>query len=550
MISSRGYHASPSTRVDTGNPQGQRSILSQHRKGNRHFRRYRQIALVLVKHRLGELIRALGLERFLPLRWVLPGNPWRKSRYTQPERTRMALEELGTTFVKVGQILSTRSDLLPSDFIRELAKLQTALQPLPVEVIKKVISDELGRPVSEVFPFFDPVPLGVASIGQAHAASLPDGTPVVVKARKPGVVEQVAEDMDILRQLAENAARRWEYSQMYDLSGIVEEIAETITAELDYVREGHNAEHFLNFFQEDPSVHIPKVFWQYTTTRVITLERITGLGILEVSALDKAGFDRKDLARRSANIWLKMIFEDAVFHADPHPGNLFVENDGRLGLIDFGMVGTVDGEIREQLASAIKGILERNVDLVVDSLVDLGAVPRGGSRENLRADLKHLMGHYPLSVKGQHLAGNLSELFSVVRRSHVQLPSNTFLLLKTVGMVQSLGQGLDPDFDLYPLIAENGERAIKTKYSPGTLVRRLPSAALDMAVLAVGLPQRLNRLVKSVERGDLRIQTDVSGLELHLEHLERVVNRMIIGLITAAVILGATVLILAFRLGS
>ena len=293
----------------------------------------------------------------------------------------MALEELGTTFIKVGQILSTRTDMLPSEFTLELSKLQNSLTPLPLEVIEKVIKDELGHPIGEVFSSFDPGPLGVASIGQAHAATLQDGTEVVVKIRKPGVVEQVTEDLDILRQLAENTTKRPDYSYQYNLTGLIEEIADTILAELDYIREGHSAEHFARFFQSDSSIHIPKIIWQYTTPRVIVLERIRGIGILDLTALDKAGFDRKELAKRSVNIWLKMVFEDAVFHADPHPGNLFVEADGRLGLIDFGMIGLVDDEVRDHLASAVRAILDRDADTLVDSIIDLGAVAPMGSRK-------------------------------------------------------------------------------------------------------------------------------------------------------------------------
>jgi len=517
------------------------------RSRSRHWDRYRQITMVLVKHRLGELIRTLGLEKFLPLRFMPPGNPWRKEIYSKSERTRMAMEELGTTFVKVGQILSTRTDIFPSDFSQELSKLQSCLPPLPVEVIEKVISDELGRPVKEIFKSFDPNPVGVASIGQAHAATLHDGTDVVIKVRKPGVVEQVAEDMDILRQLAEGAGKRSEYFFQYDLTKLTEEITDTITAELDYIREGHSAEHFAQFFQGDPSIHVPKIFWQYTTPRVIVLERIRGIEILDVPALDKAGFDRKELAKRSVGIWLKMVFEDGVFHADPHPGNLFVEPDGRLGLIDFGMVGMVDDEVRDHLATAVKAIIDRDVDVLVDSIIDLGAVALASSRENLRADLKHLMGHRP-TIEEFHQVSNIGELIAAVRRNHVQLPANTFLLLKTMAMAQSLGKGLNPDFNFFVELQPHVEATFKKRYSPSAILRRLPSTAADLALFGIGLPKRLFRIVRLLERGEIHFRTDVSGLELHLEHLERIVKMLVIGLITAAVILGITILFLAYRL--
>ena len=494
-------------------------------------------------------MRTIGLERFLPFPWMPTGNPWRKEVYTRSQRTRMALEELGTTFVKVGQILSTRSDVLPSDFVQELTKLQDSLTPLPLEVIKGVIESEFRRPVGELFASFEEKPLGVASIAQAHAATLADGTEVVVKVQKPGVREQVTEDLAILRQLTASAAKHGGGPQQYDLAGLVEEIADTLTGELDYIREGHSAEHFARFFQGDLSVHIPKVFWDYTTPQVITLERIRGIGVLDVAALKQQGLDTKALAKRSAGIWVKMVFENTVFHADPHPGNLFVEADGRLALVDFGMIGVVDDEVRGYVVNAVKAVLDRDPDLLLDSLADLGAVTPAGSKQGLRKDLNHIMGHYPALSEELNLTSNLSELFAVVRRNHIQLPGNTFLLLKTMAMAQSLGQILDADFDFVALLTPNVERLIKERYRASAILRRVPPAFAELALLGVGLPARLARILKTVERGEFRMQTDVTGVERHLEHLERLVNRAIVGLIIAVTILAAAMAFLAIRLG-
>jgi len=516
-----------------------------HRKG--HMGRYRQIAAVLIKHRLREFIQMFGLERFMPLHIVPPELPWGKDGFSRSERTRMALEELGTTFIKVGQILSTRTDIMPSDFVQELVKLQNSLTPLPVDVIEKTISEELHRPVSEVFRSFDPNPLGVASIGQAHAATLHDDTEVVVKVRKPGVVEQVTEDLDIMRQLAARSMERGKNTFQYNLNGLIEEIADTINAELDYIREGHSAEHFAKFFKDDKTIHIPKVLWQYTTARVIVLERIRGIGILDITALNKAGFDLKDLAKRAVNIWLRMVFENNVFHADPHPGNLFVEPNGNLGLIDFGMVGFIDDEIRDQLATAIKAIFDRDVDVLVESIIDMGAVAPMGTRESLRADLKHVMGHFPQEAEF-YLATNLGELFNVVRRNGVQFPANTFLLLKAMSMAQALGKGLDPNFDFFQELQPHVENIYAKRYSLSATVRRFPGALADLAVFGAGLPRRLIRIVRSVERGELHVRTDVLGLDRQLLQLDRIVKMLIIGIIGAAVILGAALVILATRL--
>ena len=489
------------------------------------------------------------MDQYLPFHWVPPDTPFRREKLSKSIRTRMAIEELGTTFVKVGQILSTRTDLLPADYTQELTKLQNSLQPLPLDVVKKVVADEVHRPMEEVFASFEPEALGVASIGQAHGARLRDGTEVVVKVQKPGVMDQVIVDVDILRQLAASAAQRTQYAQQYDLTRIVEEIAETLMDEMNYMREGRNVEHFAQFFQSDSSIHIPKVYWEYTTPRIITLERIRGAGILDLQALDKAGANRKELANRTVSIWLRMVFEDEVFHADPHPGNVFAEADGKVGLVDFGMIGIIDDEVRNHLASAVKSVVDRDVDTLVDSLMDMGAVTRIVSRENLRADLKHLMGHYPLSAAKLRSPANFGELLSVIRRNAVQLPDNTFLLLKTLSMAQSLGRGLDPNYDFFQQLTPHVEKIIKEKYSFSAVMRRLPGALSGLALTGAGLPQRVFRITRAMERGELNIRTDVSGLERHLEHLERLVNRLVLGMVAAAVVLGLAILFLALHLG-
>jgi ubiquinone biosynthesis protein len=242
-----------------------------------------------------------------------------------------------------------------------------------------------------------------------------------------------------------------------------------------------------------------------------------------------------------------MVFEDDMFHADPHPGNMFVEADGRLGLIDFGMVGMVDGEVRDHLASAVKAIIDRDVDTLLDSIVDMGAVAPEGSKADFRADLKHVMGHYP-QLADFYLTTNLGEIFSVIRRNHVQLPANTFLLLKTMSMAQSLGKGLDPDFDFFEELKPYIEQIIQKRYSVSAAVRRLPSAVSDLVLLGGGLPKRLLRIIKSVERGEFHVGTNVEGLERHLEHLERIVRMMVLGILAAAIFLGMTILFLAFKI--
>jgi ubiquinone biosynthesis protein len=530
-----------------------RGIATRPSKGKairkrRYFERYREIAMILIKYRLDDVIHTLGLQRFMPI-GHLPSNPFHKEHRPEAERARLAIEELGTTFIKVGQILSTRTDLLSAEFILELSKLQNSLKPFPFEVVQQAIQEELGKPVSDIFAEFNPQPIGVASIGQAHAATLLDGTEVVVKVRKPGVVEQVSEDIEILNQLAASAADRWQDAQ-YDIVGIVKEIGDTLMAEMDYRGERQNAENLANFFKGDRTVHIPRIFKEYSTSRVITLQRVKGIRISDFETLKKAGVDRSELAKRSINIWLKMFFEGSYFHADPHPGNLFVQPDGTIGLIDFGMVGVVDDEIREHLCQAIRAILEKDPDLLIDSLIDMGAVRHDASREVLRSKLKRAMAQHSRICKLDHdSCSGFDDLIDIVRGNQVQLPSNTFLLLKTMTMVHGMGRGLDPDLDMMDLMEPAVKRILIKKYSPISLAGKVPMAATEYAILGLGLPQRLNRLLKSAERGDLQIRATTEGMERKLDQIYHLGNRLLIGLVLSALIIGVALVVLAFKLG-
>jgi ubiquinone biosynthesis protein len=284
------------------------------------------------------------------------------------------------------------------------------------------------------------------------------------------------------------------------------------------------------------------------------MERIHGIGVLDVQALDKAGFDRKELAKRSVNIWLKMVFEGEAMHADPHPGNLFVEPDGRLGLVDFGMVCTVDNEVRWHLANALKAILDRNADMLIDALIELGAVSLRveGSRARLRKDMKYVMGQFStthLLKRSESVSYNLEQLFTMLRRNRIQLPSNTFLLLKTIVMAQSLGRGLDPEFDIAPLLQSSVIRAIRKRYSIMAALRRVPVAAVELASLVGGLPQRMDRMMKTVERGEMQVRADVSGIDTYVHHIEKLATRALICIVGAAIVLGLALFFVGLRLG-
>lgn len=399
----------------------------------------------LLRHGLGSVVYLIARCDHRATRGI--GRRFGGRLHTPPEHVRLGLEDLGTTFVKIGQILSTRDDLLPPAYQAELVRLQDAAPAEPVETVRQTIAAELGRPVEQLFSAFDPQPLASASIGQAHAATTLDGVSVVVKVRRPAVVEEVEQDLALLERLARRAGRINWGARRYDFVGLAAEFSATLRAELDYLREAANAQRFANAFADDPTVHIPRVLWHLTTPRVLTLERVWGVKVTDAARLAEAGIDRVGLARRAATIEMKMVFEDGFFHADPHPGNFFVEPDGRIGLIDFGMVGTIDARTRAGLVAVLAALAASDGDGLVEAFLGLGIAGAVVDRAALRADLLGLTHAYMDRPLGDvSLASLLRELLSVVRAHRLRLPPNLALLVKTIAMCEGVGAHLDPDF--------------------------------------------------------------------------------------------------------
>ena len=512
-----------------------------------HLDRSGEISGVLARHGIDYLAGSLGLQRFSAVQKLF-GHAAQPVPFTQPEHLRMALEEMGTTFIKLGQILSTRADLLPAEYLIELTKLQDSAPPVPVELVREAVVKELGQPIETTFAFFDSEPLAAASIGQAHAAKLHDGTDVVVKIRRPGVLEQVEEDLQILKLLAASAARHWEFANRYDLPGLAQEFSDTLRSELDYIREGQSAETFATNFADDPKIHIPRIFWDTTTTRVLTLERITGTKINDVAALDKQGIDRAALAEYATNVTLKMVCDDGFFHADPHPGNFFIEADGRIGLIDFGMVGKVDTRTQELLADLLLDISKEDADRLVDVFLELGVTRDRVNRELLKRDVDHLLKTYwGRPLKELRIGVLLNEVFTIMRKHHLQLPSNLALLLKTVIMIEGLGVNLDPDFHLTTVLAPYSQRLIFRQYLPSRWIPRLGRASIEMARLSAEMPHQLRRMLTMIDRNHLQVGMRPEGFDPVINRLERISYRIVLGVIAAAFINGLAVLLSVYR---
>lgn len=514
----------------------------------RRLDRYREIAETLARHGLGVLLGASGMERWIPFHQVLARTAHRSQPYSTAEHIRLALEELGPTFIKLGQLLSTRPDLLPAAYLTELARLQDSTSPIPSPVIRELVEQELGQPPEEAFASFDLVPLASASIGQAHAATLLDGTEVVVKVRRPGVGEQIEEDLEILQNLAAQASRRWEDAADIDLSGLVEEFARTLRAELDYLAEGRSAERFADNFAGEEGVHIPRVHWDTTTSRMLTLERIRGLKVSDLDGLDAAGIDRPALAARAAEVAAQMIFDDGFFHADPHPGNLFIESDGRIGLIDFGMVGVVDAELRERLGVLLLALTRKDPQRIASALVKMATSAEPVNLVVLARDMVPIIDLYDGRPIGDVPVGKLiREVLSVMRRRHLQLPREVSLLLKMVVMTEGMGVTLDPQFHLGEVVGPYAVRLVANRYSPTAVAHHLAEAGVDAVELVTQLPGQLRRLQAMLDNGGPEVHLRAGDLEPLVGRVETVVSRVVVGMVTVAALRGVGELVRADR---
>lgn len=492
--------------------------------------RSRQVARVLSGHGWGALVDSAGFGRFLP-RLRRRGH----ERIAPAVRLRLALGELGVTFTKLGQMASTRADLVPAEFVTELAKLQDAAPPVPLDAVRRTISEELGRPVEQCFPRFDPQPLASASIGQVHAAWLPDGTPVVVKVRRPGVVEEVERDLEILDRLALWAQAHTAFGRDHDLLPIVAEFAFTLRNELDYVREGRNAERFAQAFADDPSVWIPGVHWSHTTPRLLTLDRVGGLKVSDREGLERLGIPRRTVAENAVRMFLRQLLELGVFHADPHAGNYFVQPDGSIAVVDFGMVGRVSEPVRGHLLRAGLAALEQDPESLAEELFALGVAGRRADRAAFVRDLDHLIGRYQGRSVGELSAAAVTrELSGIAFRHRLQLPGELAMLMRVVTMSEGLGLMLDPDFRYLefasPIIKKHwqGTRSLRSG------VTRLGRAAADAADLGLELPRRAGRLLGRLERGEMELNVRHEGLGPFAHELQGMTNRLALAMILAA----------------
>lgn len=502
------------------------------------IRRYKEIIAVFTKHGFGMLFKRFGSrhsleeENRIPDASAMPDS----AKASAGKRLKLALEELGPAFVKLGQILSIRRDILPAEVTEELKKLQDSVQPFSFAEVKALIETEFKDSLDHLYQEFDEKPLAAASISQVHRARLFSGKQVAVKVQRPGIEEIIDLDLDILKSIAHFIDHRTKYGQLYDFGGMVADFERTIKAELDFTKEGENAETFKRNFSRDEGVTVPSIKWIYTTKRVLTMEYFEAIKISDSEGLDRAGIDRRKIAERLAASICNQILRDGFFHADPHPGNIQVMPDGTIILLDMGMVGHLSGTRKEMISKFFIGVASKDSTMVVSSILDMDVVIDQKNRKNFEKDIDTIIEKYltmPMSeIKIDDL---LRETFHTAYLNHVKIPHDFSLLAKTLGTLQGLLEKLAPELNSFAVAEPIAKKLISQQFSSEKIKKQFKKSLLNYHMLLSEFPSAMRNILRKAENDDFAVQFEMKEMNELQRRLERIFNRISFSVILLAV---------------
>ena len=510
----------------------------------RDLPRLHEISSVLIRYGWGDVVRILGVSHLLEragqlLHWQTSNEV---AQLDLPIRIRLALTDLGPTFVKLGQILATRVDVFPPSWIAEFEKLHSQVPPVPFERLRPGLEAVWGRKVEEVFTDFQLEPFAAASIAQVHRAHLPDGTPVVVKVRRPDILSKIEADLRILNHLARLLELQMPDLRRYRPAQIVGQLKRSLLRELDLVKEARNLDSFQERFRDDDTVHIPRVYWDYCGEVVNVQEELVGIPGTDVARARAEGYDLELLASRGADAVLKMILIDGYFHADPHPGNVVYLPDNRIGMLDFGMVGRITDSRRDQLIDFLEALIHKDEAGMLNVLT-LWAGDADIDEEHLAYDISEMVfGYDNLTLKDIRVGTLLSEVTGVMRDNHLSLPPDLTLLFKAIITLEGLGHQLDPDFHMVDHLTPFVQRIMEARFSPQALAKRARKGLKEMAEIVIGLPRDVARLFRMARRGRLRVDLDLKRLDHFGLQLNQAANRLTMGVLTASLVVGSSII--------
>ena len=519
------------------------------RRTYRNVNRVRQIVNVLLKYGFGKIIDQLHLNRFVPFRKRLRTfGQWPPLKSpTVPERLRMAFAELGPSFIKLAQLLSTRPDLITKQFADEFKKLQDRVPPFPTEEAKRIIESEINLPISQVFSFLDTVPVAAASVAQVYNGKFLDGRDIIVKVQRPMIKEQIETDINILTTVARLMERYIPESVFFNPSGIVEEFAKTVRKELDFTEEAKNAIRFKKNFEGSHTVHIPAVHLEYTTEKVLVMERIDGVRIDDIEGIERLGLDRIKLAKMGVDAYFKQVLEDGFFHADPHAGNIFAMPSGMIGFMDFGIVGRVSPELRETMANGFLALMHKDFDKLVDQYVALGLVPEHVDidlfRREFKSDLSDFLEPlYGITLKELNFAEYMDTITHLAIKHKLKLPSDLLLVDKAMLILESIGRELDPNFDFIAAAQPYAAKLVRERISPSRIYEKARKNLMEVSDFAIFFPKQMKQIIQKVLKDDMHVKMTHIGLDRFIRDMDRSSNRIAFAMIISAILLSSAIM--------
>lgn len=468
-------------------------------------------------------------------------------RYAQAVWVRNTFLDLGPTFIKVGQLFSTRADIFSSEYVDELSKLQDRVPAFDYEQVATIIEQELGKTIAELFASFEPIPLAAASLGQVHKAELHSGETVVVKVQRPGLKKLFEIDLQILKGIAHYFQNHPEWGRGRDWIGIYEECCRILWEEIDYLNEGRNADTFRRNFRSYNWVKVPRVYWRYTTSKIITLEYVPGIKVSQYEALEAAGVDRKAIARYGAQAYLHQLLNNGFFHADPHPGNLAVSPDGALIFYDFGMMGTIKSNVREGLMETLFGIAQKDGDRVVQSLINLGAIAPVEDIGPVRRSVQYMLDNFmDKPFENQSVATISEDLYEIAYNQPFRFPATFTFVMRAFSTLEGVGKGLDPEFNFMEVAQPYAMELMNNNNGASqanTFLNELSRQAVQVSSTALGLPRRLEDTLEKLERGDIRLRVRALETERLLRRQSNIQMGISYALIISAFTISATILL-------
>ncbi|GEN29974.1 ubiquinone biosynthesis protein [Cerasibacillus quisquiliarum] len=510
--------------------------ISIFQKRIRHIQRYRDIVKAFSRNGFGYIADELGLYDLVSLpKRMFTKEPFEREKKTTGERIRLFLEELGPTFVKLGQFASTRPDILPDAIIIELKKLQDDVAPFPYEDVREIIENELGVSIDTSFKSFHKTPIAAASIGQVHEATLHTDERVAVKIQRPNIQATIKTDIEILQDLAILAEMRLEIAARYRVKEMIKEFAKFLMKELDYRQEARNGERIKKMFQNNHHIHVPTVYWEQTTDKVLTMEYVEGIKLDHVKTLREKGMDSLLIAEHFVEAMFQQIFKEGFFHADPHPGNILVQQDQKLIFMDFGMVGHLTPEMKEHLASFVIALMRQQTDGIIKAISEMGMLPENVDMRELYNDLEHLrVKYYDVPISDIHLGEAIQDLFSVSYEHHIYLPHELTLLGKTLLMVEGIVEKLHPKLSIVKMAEPFGRELLIEKYHPKTLAQDMYKSFVEYKELISNLPISIRQLKSIIKHGKIRMEITSPELDRSLKKLDRISNRLSFSIVLLA----------------